>query len=198
MAGIPPTPAPGGGPVDDPPPAWSRVVLVGFMGAGKSRVGREVARLLEWSFVDADHEIERRSGRRIPDIFRQSGEAAFREMETAVTAELLSREQTVLATGGGWPAVPGRMEGLSLDTLSVWLRIAPEEAVARIVGGRGRVRPMLQVSDPLAEARRLLEFREPFYGKARLVLDARRSNPRALARLIRDEVRGRPVPPPSS
>lgn len=198
MAGAPPSPASPGGGADVPPAAWSRVVLVGFMGAGKSRVGREVARLLGWNFVDADHEIERRSGRRIPDIFRRSGESVFREIEASVTGELLSREQMVLATGGGWPAVPGRMEGLSPDTLSVWLRIAPEEAVARILGGRGRVRPMLQVPDPLAEARRLLDFREPFYGKARLVLDARRSNPRALARLIRDEVRGSPVPPPSS
>lgn len=169
---------------------WRRVVLVGFMGAGKSRVGREVARLLDWSFVDVDHEIEWRSGRRIPDIFRESGEPVFRALESAVTAELLTQSEVVLATGGGWPASPGRMEGLPPGSLSVWLRIAPEDAVSRIRSGRGRVRPLLQVEDPLQEARRLLELREPFYQKARLVLDSRRSNPQALARAIRDAVLG--------
>lgn len=169
-------------------PPWRRVVLVGFMGAGKSRVGREVARLLDWSFVDVDQEIEWRSGRRIPDIFRESGEAAFRALESSVTSELLSRPDVVLATGGGWPAFPGRMEGLPTGSLSVWLRITPEDAVARIRSGRGRVRPLLQVEEPLDEARRLLELREPFYGKADLVLDSHRSNPRTLARAIRDAV----------
>jgi shikimate kinase len=177
----------------DPPPgavrpAWRRVVLVGFMGAGKTRVGREAARLLDWSFVDVDQEIEWRSGRRIPTIFRESGEAVFREIEAAVTADLLARSEVVLATGGGWPAAPGRMESLAPDALSVWLQISPEDAVARIQSGRGRTRPLLQVEDPLEEARRLVQLREPFYRQARLALHANRSNPRALARLIRDEV----------
>lgn len=182
------------GPPSSPGDGWSRVVLVGFMGAGKSRVGREVARLLDWAFVDADHEVEWRSGRRIPDIFRESGEPAFRALEAEVMEELLGRRDLVIATGGGWPAVPGRMEGLAPDSLAVWLRIAPEDALARIRGGRGRVRPMLQVDDPLAEARRLLELREPYYGLARLVIDAHRSNPRALAKMIRDRVVDGPFP----
>jgi len=173
------------------PSPWIRVVLVGFMGAGKSRVARETGRLLGWDVLDVDQELERRSGRSISSIFRSDGEATFREMEASLTEELLQQERVVIATGGGWAAAaPDRMASLDAQTLSVWLRIPPEEAVRRIGSGRGRVRPLLKVADPLAEARRLLDLREPCYRQARLVLEADRFPPRALARTIRDEVLG--------
>ena len=173
-------------------PTVQRVVLVGFMGAGKSRVAREASRLLGWSALDVDREVERRAGRGISEIFRDEGEAAFRELEGVVTTELLCRERVIIATGGGWPAAaPGRMEGLDPRTLSVWLRIPAEEAVRRISSGRGRERPLLKVSDPLAEARRLLALREPFYRQAGLTLEADRVPPRGLARRIRDAVLAR-------
>jgi shikimate kinase len=170
---------------------WIRVVLVGFMGAGKSRVARETARLLGWDVLDVDQELERRSGRTIPTIFREDGEATFREMEASLTEELLQQERVVIATGGGWAAAaPDRMASLDDETLSVWLRIPAEEAVRRVSSGRGRSRPLLKVADPLAEARRLLELREPCYRQARLILEADRFPPRALARSIRDEILG--------
>lgn len=172
---------------------WSRVVLVGFMGAGKSRVGRELSRILGWELVDVDQEVERRSGRSIPTIFREEGEAAFRLLEAQVTGELLGQDRVIVATGGGWPAAaPGRMESLSPDTLSVWLRIPAEEAVRRVGSGRGRVRPLLRVPDPVAEAKRLLAEREPAYRLARLTLDVDRFPARAIARRIRDEILGIP------
>lgn len=173
--------------------AWARVALVGFMGAGKSRVSRELSRLLGWDSLDVDQEVERRSGRSIAAIFRDQGEAAFRSLEAEVTEELLQRDRVIVATGGGWAAAaPGRMASLAPDTLSVWLRISPEEAVRRVGSGRGRVRPLLRVADPLSEAQRLLAEREPAYSQARLTLDADRFPPRAIARRIRDEVLGIP------
>jgi len=180
---------------DFPPGAdaepWRRVVLVGFMGAGKSRVSREVAGLLRWTAIDADQEVERRAGKGIPALFKERGEEGFRALEHEVMEDLLKRDQILIATGGGWPtAAPGRMEGLPAGTLSVWLRISPEESIRRIAQGRGRIRPLLQVQDPLAEARRLLALREPVYAQARLVLDTLGSSPRRLARRIRDEVLG--------
>lgn len=172
---------------------WARVALVGFMGAGKSRVARELSRLLGWDSLDVDQEVERRAGRSIPTIFREEGESAFRLLEAQVTEELLRLDRVIVATGGGWAAAaPGRMESLAPDTLSVWLRISPEEAVRRVGSGRGRVRPLLRVADPLAEARRLLAQREVAYSQARLTLDADRFPPRAIARRIRDEILGVP------
>lgn len=172
---------------------WARAVLVGFMGAGKSRIARELSRLLGWDALDVDQEVERRTGRTIPAIFRDEGEAAFRLLEADVTEEFLRQDRVIVATGGGWAsAEPGRMEALAPDTLSVWLRISPEEAVRRVGSGRGRIRPLLRVTDPFAEAQRLLATREPSYSLARLALDADRFPPRAIARRIRDEILGIP------
>lgn len=172
---------------------WARVALVGFMGAGKSRVARELSRILGWESLDVDQEVERRAGRSIAAIFREDGEAAFRLLEAEVTEELLRQDRVIVATGGGWAsASPGRMESLAADTLSVWLRISAEEAVRRVGSGRGRVRPLLRVPDPLAEAHRLLADREPSYRMARLALDVDRFPPKAIARQIRDEILGIP------
>lgn len=177
---------------------WLRVVLVGFMGSGKSRVGRELGRLLDWAFVDVDREVERLAGRTIPEIFRMEGEDAFRSLEGEVTRALLEREQIVLATGGGWPtAAPGRMEGLPPGSFSVWLRVSPEEAIRRIRTGRGRARPLLEVEDPLGEARRLLALREPVYSRAHLTVEVGKVPPRSLALEIRERLmdRGSPMEP---
>ena len=103
-----------------------RVLLVGFMGSGKTQVGQALARRLGWQFRDFDQEVRFRVGLPIPEIFRQHGEARFREMEAAVGAELLKEEDVVLASGGGWPAGPTRMEALPPGTLSVWLKVTAE------------------------------------------------------------------------
>jgi len=161
-----------------------RVLLVGFMGAGKSRVGRQAAGLLDWDFVDFDAEIEREEGVSIARIFQERGEEVFREVESRVGTRLLSLDRVVLSSGGGWPVLPGRMEALDTETLSVWLRVSPSTAVRRISGPAARPRPLLAVDDPLAEAERLLTQREPFYRKARVHLNANGNRPGRLARAI--------------
>lgn len=109
-----------------------RVVLVGFMGAGKSTTGRIVARALDWEFVDLDDEIERLHGRSPASILREQGEAAFRRIESDVAGDVLARRRIVLATGGGWGAQPGSLADLDASTCSVWLRVEPATAVARV------------------------------------------------------------------
>lgn len=174
-----------------------RVLLVGFMGSGKTLVGQALSRRLGWAFRDFDQEVKGRVGLPIPEIFRQHGEARFREMEAQVGARLLQREGVVLASGGGWASREGRLDVLPPGTLSVWLKVSPEEAVRR-VREEGPTRPLLAVADPLALARELLEVREEHYQRADLTVDSESGDPETLARhieqLVNDTGRGR-VPP---
>ena len=103
--------------------ALRRVVLVGFMGAGKSSVGRVLARRLGWSFVDFDEAIEEQEGVAIREIFAGDGGERFRALEDAVARRLLERERVVLASGGGWGAVPGQLDGLPAGTETFWLQV---------------------------------------------------------------------------
>jgi len=153
------------------------------MGSGKSTVGALLAERLGWVFVDFDDEIERRAEAPVSEIFRRDGEAAFRKLEAEVGDDLLKGEGAVLASGGGWPVAPGRLEALEGDTLSVWLEVDAKTAVARVHGAR-RCRPLLQVGDPLAVAHRLLHERSPYYAKAELHLDSRGVSPAVLAEKI--------------
>ena len=108
-----------------------RLVLVGFMGCGKSSVGRILARRLGWDFVDLDARVEKAEGRSVAAIFAESGEARFRVVEATEAEKALARDRVVLATGGGWAAQPGRLAALPEGTLSVWLRVSAEEAVRK-------------------------------------------------------------------
>jgi shikimate kinase len=156
------------------------VLLVGFMGSGKTCVGRSLALRLGWTFHDFDTEICGRVGLSISEIFRQHGEGFFRDMEERVGEELLQERDVVLASGGGWPARPGRMEGVPPGTFSVWLEVPPRVAVERALK-EGPTRPLLTGSDPFSQAKALLEEREPFYRKAAFTLDSCRSSPEELA-----------------
>lgn len=165
-----------------------RVLLVGFMGSGKTSVGRALARLLKWPFRDFDDEIEAEVGRTVPEIFRLRGEAFFRRVEARVARRLFDEEEVVLASGGGWAAEPGRLDAVPAGTLSVWLRVSAEEAVRRVRDGE-RERPLLDVDDPVARARALLAEREASYREADLVLDSESAPPEGLARSILKHIR---------
>lgn len=176
-----------------------RVLLVGFMGSGKTLVGQALARRIGWSFRDFDQEIRMRVGLPIPEIFRQHGETCFREVEREVGDRLLAEDGVVLATGGGWPVAEGRMDRLPEGTLSVWLQVSPEEAVRR-VREEGPTRPLLAVPDPLAKARDLLAKREGFYRKAHLAVDSHEGGPEELAEKIEGFMKatGRDLAPSTS
>ena len=165
------------------------------MGSGKSTVGPLVAEALGWEFRDMDREVERRTGRGVPEIFRQSGEEAFRVEEARVARELLARDGVVVASGGGWPCRPGRLETLPSGTFTVWLRVGPDSAVARIREG-DEVRPLLQDPDPVGRARELLESRLPYYRQAALHLDTEGAPAEELARRLAERVEGAVRRPP--
>ena len=159
------------------------VLLVGFMASGKSTVGRILAGILDWPFVDSDAVIEETAKATIPEIFRDQGERAFRRLERDVIDRAARETDVVIATGGGWAAQPGTMDALPRTALVVWLRIGAEEAVRR-AGASGTTRPLLEVPDPVGSARRLLAEREPGYRGAHWEIDAEGREPREIAQAI--------------
>lgn len=173
---------------------FRRVLLVGFMGAGKSSVGDHLARQLGWRFRDFDHEVERRIGLPVHRIFEDYGEDVFRTQEERIAVELLGADRMVLASGGGWPCRRGRMEGLSPSTLSVWLRVSPEIAVERCRES-ATVRPLLETGDPVAAATALLEERRVYYEQADWSLDSTTGDPEFLAERLARQMRTDPERP---
>ena len=170
-------------------------MLVGFMCAGKSSVGRVLARRLGWAFVDLDRLVEEREGRTVAEIFAREGEAAFRRAEAAASDAVASWSRMVLAPGGGWALNAARTAPPAPGTLSVWLRVSPEEVVRRGASAPG-TRPLLAGADPLAAARRLLAEREPAYTRADVVVDTEGRTPEEVAAEVEHAVcspRG-PVP----
>ncbi len=129
------------------------IVLVGFMGAGKTTVGQLLARQLSLPFTDADAAIEQRSGRPIPQIFAEDGEPAFRALEHQVVAELLDGPARVLALGGGAAEHPGTRARLAAAQV-VYLQVGYEQAMQRVGGDRGR--PLLARPDLAATYQRRL------------------------------------------
>jgi shikimate kinase len=144
------------------------VILVGFMGAGKSAGGRLLARRLGRCFVETDDVIVARDGRSIPDIFRQDGEEAFRRLEGEAVEALRLKSDEVIATGGGLPCRDGRMQTLRELGTVVWLRGSLPELLAR--AARSGARPML-AGRTAEDLESLYRFREPYYAQAHLTVD---------------------------
>ena len=154
-------------------PEARNVVLIGFMGTGKSAVGRALARRTGWRHLDTDTEIERAARMPIPQIFTERGEAAFREQETAVLASLADLASPVgaqaaggliLSTGGGTPLRAENAALLRRIGTVVWLHVAPEAILSRVAHSLHE-RPLLAAhqADPLRRITSLLAQREPLY-----------------------------------
>lgn len=137
------------------------VFLIGPMGAGKSAVGRQLARLLHMSFVDSDDEIEARTGVDIPFIFEKEGEAGFRKREAQVIDELTLKQGLVLATGGGAVIDPDTRSRLGARGFVVYLETSVEQQLERT--RRGRERPLLAGGDRRAVLEALMAERDPLY-----------------------------------
>ena len=135
--------------------------LVGLMGAGKSTLGRQVARRLHLPFLDADVELERRLGVTIATIFEIEGERAFRDREEALIGELTERSGLVLATGGGAVMRDASRRNLSERGTVVYLHATPATLWERVRNSRNR--PMLKVGDPRARIAALYSERDPLY-----------------------------------
>jgi len=146
------------------------VVLVGLMGAGKTKIGRRLATRLNMPFFDSDIEIEEAAGETVEEIFRNRGEAVFREGERRVIVRLLSQPTHVLATGGGAFMDPSTRAAIRRLGVSVWLRADLDVLLARVA--RRRNRPLLKQPDPRAVLAGLIERRYPIYSEADLVVDS--------------------------
>lgn len=137
------------------------IFLVGPMGAGKTTIGRQLAKALHLEFLDSDHEIEGRTGANIPLIFDLEGEAGFRRREQAVIDELTRHSGIVLATGGGAVLDPENRRHLSQRGRVIYLRAAVDKLAERTA--RDRNRPLLQTDDPHARLENLMAVRDPLY-----------------------------------
>lgn len=171
-----------------PRPMARNVLLTGFMGAGKTTVGRRLAKTLGWDFIDLDDRIVQQAGMSIAEIFRRSGETAFRALESRLTGELSSVDRTVIAPGGGWILDPANSERLPPLTCTVWLRVSAEEAVRRI-RSTGAERPLLAGTDPVAVAATLMERRRARYAAADVVIDVDGLAPAEVVDQIRSRIR---------
>lgn len=143
--------------------------LIGFMGTGKSSVGRMVAAQLRFEFIDTDELLERRAGRSISQIFEQDGEARFRQMERALVEEMAQWRRKVISTGGGLAADEANLVSLKKHSLVVCLWASPEMIWQRV--RRQSHRPMLQDPDPLGRIRALLAARKPQYCQADVLIN---------------------------
>ena len=171
--------------MSDVGPPLQRIVLIGFMGSGKSTVGPLVARRLGWTFADLDAEVEADQGRRVADIFAALGEAAFRRAEQAAAERVTARTRVVVAAGGGAFTERGTRAALQKGALTVWLRCALDALLTRIPADGSR---------PLAANRAtigaLLRSREADYALADLTVDTTRTPPEVVASVIAAAARG--------
>ncbi len=161
------------------------IALIGFMGVGKTAVGKALAKRLGKEFVELDTLIERQAGKTIPAIFREDGETAFRELEIEITGEVSRKKNAVIACGGGVVLNRINIDRLRQENLIVCLTASPEIIIKR-TSSRAGSRPLLDVADMALEVTRLLKIREPLYRRAAdiTVNTSHRSIGRVVAEII--------------
>jgi shikimate kinase len=152
------------------------LALIGFMGTGKSSVGRLAADLLRFTYFDTDQVIEARAHKSVRDIFAQDGESAFRQWERRIVEELTRRTKTVISTGGGLPANEENLVSLKTHALVVCLWASPEIIYERVKEHSHR--PLLNEPEPLEKIRKLLAVREPYYRQADVLVNTGQRNVR--------------------
>jgi shikimate kinase len=169
------------------------IYLVGLMGAGKTTIGRVLARRLGWQFVDSDHEIVARTGVSIPTIFEIEGESGFRRRECQVIEELTAARQQVMATGGGVVLAPENRLHLKETGFVVFLDVSPRQLHERTRHDKNR--PLLQVENPLQRLQALHDERSSLYREAAdLVIDANGCNASSVVQKILQEYQQRCSP----
>jgi len=139
----------------------SNIILIGPMGAGKTTIGRQIARVLAFDFFDSDKEIEHRTGVSIPLIFELEGEKGFRKREQDVIAELTKKNRIVLATGGGAVLDAENQKLLKRSGIVVYLCAGIDDLLERTAKDKNR--PLLQTADPREKLQSILTEREPIY-----------------------------------
>ncbi len=160
------------------------IVLIGLMGAGKTTIGRRLARRLKLDFIDADAEIERAAGKTVAEIFEEDGEAFFRSGEERVIARLLQSGPQVLATGGGAWMSEATRKATAERAISIWLKAGLDVLMERVSRRPGR--PLLKAPDPRAVMQALMEERHPLYARADITVESREAPHQAI---VNDAIR---------
>ena len=151
--------------------SFSGIALIGLRGAGKSTLGKMLAKKIGWSFVELNKEIEAQNGLSVAEIIALYGQEGFRRMEQAALTQLLARKELmVLATGGGIVSEPLTFDLILSSFYTIWVKADPEEHMAR-VRRQGDLRPMADDRSAMAELRNILVSREPLYARASAVVD---------------------------
>ncbi|MFZ5906482.1 MAG: shikimate kinase [Nitrospirota bacterium] len=158
------------------------IVLTGFMGTGKTEIGKELSGRLGMRLVDVDTEIEKSRNKTISEIFREYGEQTFREIETEMIRTIARRSNVIISTGGGAVLKQENMDLLRENGIVVCLMASPETILKRTEGNTAR--PLLQGKDPLGTIKDLLNFRKPFYENADIVVDTEDKTPLRIAEEI--------------
>ena len=141
------------------------LALIGFMGTGKTVVGKALAEKLGKAFTELDALIEQKAGKTIPEIFQQDGEVAFRELEIEVTREVSQKKNVVIACGGGIVLNKINIDRLKRESLIIYLTALPGVILKRTASDENE-RPLLEVTNKTSAIQRLLKFRKPFYERA--------------------------------
>jgi XRE family aerobic/anaerobic benzoate catabolism transcriptional regulator len=151
--------------------SFSGIALIGLRGAGKSTLGKLLAKKIGWNFVELNKEIEAQNGLSVAEIIALYGQEGFRRMEQAALGQLLARKELmVLATGGGIVSEPLTFDLILSSFYTIWVKAEPEEHMAR-VRGQGDLRPMADDRSAMDELRTILRSREPLYARASAVVD---------------------------
>ncbi|OGW37650.1 MAG: shikimate kinase [Nitrospirae bacterium RBG_13_39_12] len=164
------------------------IVLTGFMGSGKTEVGRELARLLNMELIDVDTEIEKSEKISINDIFKKFGEPRFREVETEMIIKISENENVIISTGGGAVLKRENMDILKKTGIIICLSATAETILKRTSNNTDR--PLLKVGNPLERIKELLNFRKPFYEKADIIIDTEEKTPLQIAEEIVEKIKG--------
>ena len=143
----------------------TNIALIGFMGVGKTQVGKALATKLDKEFVELDSLIEHKAGKSIPEIFEQNGEVAFRELEIDVTKEVAKDRNLVIACGGGIVLNKINIDRLKKEGIIIYLIASPRAILKRTASDENE-RPLLEVDNPTLTISELLRFRKPFYERA--------------------------------
>jgi len=163
------------------------IILTGFMGTGKTAVGRRLAMLLNMELIDVDTEIEKSQQMTINEIFRQFGEPRFREIETEMIQKLSERKDVIISTGGGAVLKQKNMDALRKQGIIICLMALPQTILKRTSHNSNR--PLLKVEDPFEKIKELLNFRKPFYEKADILIDTEDKTPLQIAEEIIDKIK---------
>ncbi len=170
------------------------IFLIGFMGSGKTTVGKKLSKASNLPFIDLDHLIVERSGMDIPDYFSLHGEDSFRQFETNTLKTIPFNQGMIVSTGGGTPCFNENLQWMNERGITIYLQLPPKALLKRLSGKEIQNRPLLQgksEDEILDFITKKLEERAGFYKKAKLTIDAHNTNPTQVLNLIITELQSK-------